>query len=1028
MGDSGSTLELKLTQKDSTGANVEKTGFVVERVVVTERISELYHCDVWFCSTSALQAKDVIGNTATLTIRVASMETAFAGLLFTLEFVGRNRKGGEAMPTGYFLYRGTVSPKLRLLELDSVNAVYGSDTSLNVKDIIVKKFDATGIAYDITALAKQYPKSDFVVQFDENNLNFLKRQAEHHGIAFYFNGTANDEKVQFTEKNTDFAILNRGAIEASVSSTLSSASTSSILFAPASNMNTLNYPVFSDFGFRATAVSKSAVVAEYNPPTPLTASSQSNDAKVGDTTVGLSGKVVEYGSVLQETGGSPLNLVSTFSALRAEAIACRQTTFFGRTNCPKVRAGKRFDLLGYTGYDGEYLTVAVKHEICTPLSGSDGHPDMRPQPYQAQVECIPSSVVFRPPLVTPKPAAAGVFTAFVDSSTPGAEADIDGEGRYRLQFHYDQYVKNAGQRSGRVRRAQPYAGPGGTGMHFPLLKGSEVLVACVNGDIDRPVIMGAVPNRDNPNIVFTESDATKQAQQEMPSQTMNRIRTPSGSMLELNDRAAGTTASGAPQVRLAAPTDKTLQESGSYLRLGTYSSKESGLLTGLRTYTSTVTFTGKSEPVADLLSPEDYVKAILEEQTLSEIDAANEANEDKRKGGATFAEAATSNPGEAEAPATEAVDSTVTPPKVKDGYVLKAGTTDVYIRPGYTPVPVTGPNDPVGHYYRPGFSGDNMFEDKSVNPSVMLYVRRGFRVEGGQIVASKVGQRELLSISARMTEDSGYTPTTGGILLKTDKHLDVKVVGGTTALFGRGVTQQISTGDLKVTVPAGLVSINAANGIMLEAGTAAKPANINFLAYGYVKQEAKGPVSDYFYSTQERKVYGYSKEWFYGEKYSEFHGFEEKKFYGSSKSRTEGTTESYFVGSKTSTTFSSDTAFKMGVETKTNISQIFQLKIANEYSLNASAKAEFLIGAVFVLGASVKLEILLGAEMKITLWTFKIVSIDFKYVSGLDSKVSNVVVEHKSFQLANKPAEYKIGMSEGKLGAIQNYIAAKVAL
>ncbi len=31
-------------------------------------------------------------------------------------------------------------------------------------------------------------------------------------------------------------------------------------------------------------------------------------------------------------------------------------------------------------------------------------------------------------------------------------------------------------------------------MHFPLLKGTEVVLSCVNGDIDRPIIVGAVPN------------------------------------------------------------------------------------------------------------------------------------------------------------------------------------------------------------------------------------------------------------------------------------------------------------------------------------------------------------------------------------------------------------------------------------------------------------------------------------------------------------------------------------------------------
>ena len=52
---------------------------------------------------------------------------------------------------------------------------------------------------------------------------------------------------------------------------------------------------------------------------------------------------------------------------------------------------------------------------------------------------------------------------------------------------------------------QPFAGPS-QGMHFPLRPGTEVLVAFVDGDLDRPVIVGAVPNEITPSPV-TSKDA-----------------------------------------------------------------------------------------------------------------------------------------------------------------------------------------------------------------------------------------------------------------------------------------------------------------------------------------------------------------------------------------------------------------------------------------------------------------------------------------------------------------------------------------
>ncbi len=58
-----------------------------------------------------------------------------------------------------------------------------------------------------------------------------------------------------------------------------------------------------------------------------------------------------------------------------------------------------------------------------------------------------------------------------------------------------------------VRKAQPYAGAG-YGMHFPLHKGTEVLIAHIDGDPDRPLIVGAVPHAATPSPV-TVGNATQ---------------------------------------------------------------------------------------------------------------------------------------------------------------------------------------------------------------------------------------------------------------------------------------------------------------------------------------------------------------------------------------------------------------------------------------------------------------------------------------------------------------------------------------
>jgi type VI secretion system secreted protein VgrG len=72
--------------------------------------------------------------------------------------------------------------------------------------------------------------------------------------------------------------------------------------------------------------------------------------------------------------------------------------------------------------------------------------------------------------------------------------------------------------------AQPFAG-GAYGMHFPLHIGAEVVIAHVEGDPDRPVIVGAVPNPETSSPVTSHN----------ASQSV--VRTRAGIHIEFEDDA-----------------------------------------------------------------------------------------------------------------------------------------------------------------------------------------------------------------------------------------------------------------------------------------------------------------------------------------------------------------------------------------------------------------------------------------------------------------------------------------------------------
>jgi type VI secretion system secreted protein VgrG len=99
------------------------------------------------------------------------------------------------------------------------------------------------------------------------------------------------------------------------------------------------------------------------------------------------------------------------------------------------------------------------------------------------------------------------MNAKIDAAGSGHYAELDAQGRYKVTLPLDTSGRSGGKATTWLRMAQPY---GGTdhGMHFPLHKGTEVLLTCIDGDPDRPIIQAAVPNPETPSLV-SENNPTQ---------------------------------------------------------------------------------------------------------------------------------------------------------------------------------------------------------------------------------------------------------------------------------------------------------------------------------------------------------------------------------------------------------------------------------------------------------------------------------------------------------------------------------------
>lgn len=184
-------------------------------------------------------------------------------------------------------------------------------------------------------------------------------------------------------------------------------------------------------------------------------------------------------------------------SVRAEhlghALALTGSVARGRSNIVGLRPGCRFstDAHSVDGAPAEYIVTRVRHRGGDPKAASMGVVDT--VAYANDFECVPADRHIRPLPVTPKPDVRGAQTATVVGDE---EIHTDEHGRIQVQFHWEETPSFAAGASCWVRCAQSWSGPGWGAQFIPRV-GMEVVVEFLEGNPDRPLVVGCVYNGNN---------------------------------------------------------------------------------------------------------------------------------------------------------------------------------------------------------------------------------------------------------------------------------------------------------------------------------------------------------------------------------------------------------------------------------------------------------------------------------------------------------------------------------------------------
>ena len=186
-----------------------------------------------------------------------------------------------------------------------------------------------------------------------------------------------------------------------------------------------------------------------------------------------------------------------YAKIRMETLVAEQQRALGHCTVRTMAPGYTFNLkrCPQEGQNREYLAVAVTYFFRDNVRRSVGSGD-GDVTWGMSVTSQPTSIPYRPQLLTRKPRTNGPQTALVVGPT-GHEIHTEKYGRVKVQFHWDRVGQKNENSSCFIRVGTPLAG-GKWGMIQVPRIGQEVIVDFLCGDPDQPIIIGSVYNEAQP--------------------------------------------------------------------------------------------------------------------------------------------------------------------------------------------------------------------------------------------------------------------------------------------------------------------------------------------------------------------------------------------------------------------------------------------------------------------------------------------------------------------------------------------------
>ena len=434
-----------------------------------EEVSRLFEYRITAVSPDAtLDADKLLGQPACIAVAIGPQPPRFFhGIVASF--------GIDGVDGRQFSYRIVMRPWLWLATRAANFRIFSDMTTPEIIQQVLSAYSAGTVSVELNAT---YAVRHYCVQYGETDFNFVSRLMEEEGIFYFFRHAKDKHELVLADRSSahksapGFATIRYDNEETAQATD----------------------PVISHWLMQHEIQTGKVTLADWNfetPSTDLTSNPATGSRKHDAATL----EVFEYPGLYDAKGAG-----DSRAALRLEEAQSRFGRFTGRGNSPGLVAGGKFALAEHHRPDQntDYVVLSTDFgiQLAALESGVGGATSFRCQ-FVAQKLAEP----FRPARLTPKPSVAGLQTAKVIEG--GGSGQTDEYGRVKVKFAWDRANKG----SCYVRVASGWAGNGWGIFSLPRV-GDEVVVSFIDGDPDRPLVVGSVYNAEQKTPYELPANAT----------------------------------------------------------------------------------------------------------------------------------------------------------------------------------------------------------------------------------------------------------------------------------------------------------------------------------------------------------------------------------------------------------------------------------------------------------------------------------------------------------------------------------------